>query len=191
MPFSAVRHIKPPEWAFHLQPAEINWLKKICCLRLQWVTWGRVAIVHCLPEAILRLFCLSLSMSAMRDIPPWFFSPSLSHPSFPVHFSEAFLIDPSFSYRGFLNPESLKKRVDLAWPQRWVCMCEWLFAFAQVLGDSYQGPHCWGKHIQCCAEGPLSVSAHSMWGPFFCRLRDLFSYIHGKSEYSKKSCIYI
>lgn len=109
MPFSAVRHIKPPEWAFHLQPAEINWLKKMCCLRLQRVTWGRVAIVHCLPEAILSLFCLSLSMSAMRDIPPWFCSPSLCRPSSPDHFSEAFLIDPSFSYRGFLNPKSLKK----------------------------------------------------------------------------------
>lgn len=154
MPFSAVRHIKPPEWAFHLQPAEINWLKKICCLRLQRVTWGRVAIVHCLPGAISRLFCLSLSLSAMRDIPPWFFSPSLCRPSSPVHFSEAFLIDPSFSYRGFLNPKSLKKESGFGMTAA-VCACVRFLKYGMQVGGSYRGPRCWGKQIPCCAEETL------------------------------------
>lgn len=44
-----------------LQRVEINWVKKICCLRLKWVMGGSVTIVLCLPEAIYPSFCFSLS----------------------------------------------------------------------------------------------------------------------------------
>lgn len=62
-----------------LQCVEINWVKKICCLRLKWVMGGSVTIVFCLPEAIYRSFRLSLSctLNTRLSFPPR--PPSLPH----------------------------------------------------------------------------------------------------------------
>lgn len=59
-----------------LQCVEINWVKKICCLRLKWVMGGSVTIVFCLPEAIYRSFRLSL-FSVLNTCLPLSLSPSL------------------------------------------------------------------------------------------------------------------
>lgn len=64
-----------------LQCVEINWVKKICCLRLKWVMGGSVTIVFCLPEAIYRSFWLSLFSALNTCLSLHLHPPSSHHPS--------------------------------------------------------------------------------------------------------------
>lgn len=64
-----------------LQCVEINWVKKICCLRLKWVMGGSVTIVFCLPEAIYRSFRLALFSLLNTCLSLHLRPPSSLHPS--------------------------------------------------------------------------------------------------------------
>lgn len=70
-----------------LQCVEINWVKKICCLRLKWVMGGSVTIVFCLPEAIYRSFRLSLFSVLNACLSLHLYPPSSHHPSTLLSFS--------------------------------------------------------------------------------------------------------
>lgn len=90
-----------------LQCVEINWVKKICCLRLKWVMGGSVTIVFCLPGAIYRSFWLSLSSPLLNT--------RLTLPTFRLPSPSIHLLSLSCSLLSFSSVLYFAQSTDCFW----------------------------------------------------------------------------